>query len=83
MGVSELAVPTLDQILDFCAEDPVERVFLEDVARRGYGRFSGAVESGRLSALCHVGASVVPAGEGCEIFAGPALSGSARMIIGG
>jgi hypothetical protein len=26
--------PRLPQILDFCAEDPVERVFLEDVARR-------------------------------------------------
>ena len=30
------------QILAFCAEDPVERVFLEDVARRGLGRFSAA-----------------------------------------
>ena len=34
--------PTLEQILAFCAEDPVERVFLEDVARRGLGRFSRA-----------------------------------------
>ena len=34
--------PSLTQILAFCAEDPVERVFLEDVARRGLGRFAGA-----------------------------------------
>jgi hypothetical protein len=26
-------VPGLDEILDFCAEDPLERVLLEDVAR--------------------------------------------------
>ena len=33
--------PSLEQVLAFCAEEPSERVFLEDVARRGYGRFSG------------------------------------------
>ena len=38
--------PTREQILAFCAEAPVERVFLEDVARRGLGRFT-AVEDGR------------------------------------
>ena len=31
--------PTREQVLEFCARDPVERVFLEDVARRGLGRF--------------------------------------------
>ena len=31
--------PDRRQILRFCAEDPVERVFLEDVARRGFARF--------------------------------------------
>ena len=30
--------PTRDQVLAFCAQDPVERVFLEDVARRGLGQ---------------------------------------------
>ena len=40
--VSRTFEPTLQQILAFCAEDPVERVFLEDVARRGLGRFIGA-----------------------------------------
>jgi ribosomal protein S18 acetylase RimI-like enzyme len=74
--------PGLDEILQFCAEDPVERVFLEDVARRGLGRFSAFVEDGRLSALCHVGANVVPSGQGCGRFAAVTARGRARMIIG-
>jgi uncharacterized protein len=74
--------PTLDRILSFCAEEPVERVFLEDIARRGLGRFSGLELDGRLVALCHVGANVVPSGRGCGAFAEPAVRGQARMIIG-
>ena len=74
--------PTLRQILDFCADDPVERVFLEDVARRGLGRFAGMGENGRLTALCHVGANVVPSGRGCAAFARAAASSRARMVIG-
>src|SRR5215207_8704280 len=74
--------PTLDQILLFCAEDPVERVFLEDVARRGLGRFRGVAAGGKLSALCHIGANVVPSGDGCAAFAEAAASGRARMVIG-
>jgi uncharacterized protein len=74
--------PTLSQILDFCAADPVERVFLEDVARRGLGRFAALGSNGRLTALCHVGANVVPSGEGCAAFAEVAASGRARMLIG-
>ncbi len=31
----QLVEPELDRILAYTAEDPVERVFLEDVARRG------------------------------------------------
>ena len=54
--------PTLDEILAFCAEEPIERVFLEDIARRGLGRFSALERDGRLVALCHVGANVVPSG---------------------
>ena len=61
--------PALDQILDFCAEDPIERVFLEDVARRGLGRFTGLTEDARLVALCHVGTNLVPSGSGCGAFA--------------
>ena len=77
-----LTVPDIDQILTFCAEDPVERVFLEDVARRGLGRFAAVQEDGGLSALCHVGANVVPAGDGCAAFADLAVRGNARMVIG-
>src|SRR5437868_6926657 len=75
--------PTLEQILDFCAEDPVERVFLEDIARRGLGRFHAvARRDGTLVSLCHVGANVVPAGFGCAQFAEATVRGQARMIIG-
>ena len=81
-AVTEPIEPRLDQIVDFCAGDPVERVFLEDVARRGLGRFSAFAENGRLTALCHVGANVVPSGHDCGRFAGVAARGRARMIIG-
>ncbi len=74
--------PELDEILDFCSQDPVERVFLEDVARRRLGRFSGLREDGRLSALCHVGANIVPSGTGCGAFAQAAARGRPRMLIG-
>ena len=76
-------VPTREQILRFCADDPVERVFLEDVARRGLGRFTGVEDDdGRLTALCHSGANVVPSGRGCGVFAEVAAHGGARMLIG-
>jgi RimJ/RimL family protein N-acetyltransferase len=80
--VKERFEPGLDQILDFCAEDPVERVFLEDVARRGLGRFCAFADDGGLDALCHIGANVVPAGGRCGRFADAAAAGHARMIIG-
>ena len=81
-AVSDAIEPTLGQILDFCAEDPVERVFLEDVARRRLGRFTAFAEDDRLTALCHVGANVVPSGAACGRFAEAAARGRARMIIG-
>jgi uncharacterized protein len=74
--------PPLARVLEFCAEDPVERVFLEDVARRGLGRFEAVEGNGRLTALCHVGANVVPSGAGCSVFARAAARGKPRMIIG-
>jgi len=74
--------PTLDQILAFCAREPIERVFLEDIARRGLGRFSGLEREAELAALCHVGANVVPSGDGCDAFADATARGQARMIIG-
>lgn len=74
--------PPLEQILRYCADDPVERVFLEDVARRGLGRFTGLEQEGRLVALCHTGANVVPSGQGCGAFADVTVRARARMLIG-
>jgi hypothetical protein len=75
--------PTLEQVLDFCSRDPLERVFLEDVARRGLGRVVATGERrGELSALCHVGVNLVPSGRGCAAFADAAARGRSRMIIG-
>ena len=75
--------PTLDEVLAFCAGEPVERVFLEDIARRGLGRFAAVAAPGDgLVALCHVGANVVPSGEGCAAFAPGAVRSGARMMIG-
>ena len=75
--------PTRDQVLQFCAHDPVECVFLEDAARRGFGRFAAvADDAGTVTALCHSGANLVPSGEGCEAFASLAVRSRARMIIG-
>jgi len=79
---SRVFEPRIDDVLAFCAEEPVERVYLEDVARRGLGRFVATAAGGRLEALCHVGANVVPTGAGCAAFAAAARSGRARMIIG-
>ncbi|MFN2469212.1 MAG: GNAT family N-acetyltransferase [Gaiellaceae bacterium] len=78
----ELVEPQLGEILAFCAEEPVERVFLEDVARRGLGRFTATATNGRLTALCHSGANVVPSGKGCAAFAEIAALGRARILIG-
>ncbi len=78
-----LVEPTTEQVLAFCAGDPVERVFLEDVARRGLGRFvADERPDGSLGALCHVGANTVPSGAGCGVFADAAARGQSRMIIG-
>ena len=80
--MSEPFEPALEQVLAFCAQDPVERVFLEEVARRRLGRFSAFCDNGALTALCHVGANVVPSGAECGRFADVAARGRARMIIG-
>ena len=79
-----LVEPTVEQILAYCAEDPVERVFLEDIARRGFARFRGLQGENGLSALCYFGANIVPSGQRCEVFAGDVATraAGARMIIG-
>ena len=75
--------PTTRDVLAFCAAAPVERVFLEDVARRGLGRFVATADAaGTLSALCHVGANIVPSGPGCGVFAGGSAHPDVRMLIG-
>jgi GNAT superfamily N-acetyltransferase len=74
--------PTMEQVLAFCAESPVERVFLEDVARRGLGRFVATGGNGALSALCHVGANIVPSGSACDVFARTSFQPGVRMLIG-
>ena len=75
--------PRREKILAYCADDPVERVFLEDVARRESGRFV-ALENpgGDLRAVCHLGTNVVPSGSGCGVFAEVAARATPRMLIG-
>ena len=73
--------PGRDAILRFCARDPVERVFLEDVARRGLGRFVGLID-GELTAICHLGVNVVPSGAGCGAFVREVARSGPRMLIG-
>jgi RimJ/RimL family protein N-acetyltransferase len=77
-----LVEPRLEEILDFCAQDPVERVFLEDAARRGLGGFAAVQEDGSLAALCFLGVNLVPSGSRCDAFADAAARRPPRMIIG-
>lgn len=77
-----LIEPGREEILRYCAADPVERVFLEDVARRSTGSFAAVSRRGELTALCHLGTNLVPSGEGCEAFATLAVKTGPRMLIG-
>lgn len=80
---AKLIEPTTEQVLRFCAEAPIERVFLEDVGRRRQGRFAAVADGdGSLTALCHLGTNVVPSGTGCGAFAGLAGKSGAKMLIG-
>jgi ribosomal protein S18 acetylase RimI-like enzyme len=78
----QLVDPAPEEILEFCAKDPIERVFLEDVARRSLGRFVGLAEGRELVGLCHVGVNAVPSGRGCGAFARDVARASPRMLIG-
>jgi uncharacterized protein len=78
----QLVDPATEEILEFCAKDPIERVFLEDVARRSLGRFVGLAEGSELVGLCHVGVNAVPSGRGCSAFARDVARASPRMLIG-
>ena len=79
---AKLVEPSSEEVLRFCAEDPIERVFLEDVARRGLGRFVALADGGELVALCHVGVNAVPSGTGCGGFAREVARAAPRMLIG-
>jgi ribosomal protein S18 acetylase RimI-like enzyme len=80
--MAHLEEPSLDQVLEFCSAEPVERVFLDEAARRGLGRMLATIEGGRITALCHFGANVVPSGADSAAFAEEAADSHARMIIG-
>ncbi|MEP6910680.1 MAG: GNAT family N-acetyltransferase [Actinomycetota bacterium] len=77
-----LTEPSRDEMLAFCAKDPIERVFLEDVARRGFAHFQAVEGAEGIAALCYFGANVVPSGQGCGAFAAEAAVRGTRMIIG-
>jgi hypothetical protein len=74
--------PERDELLVFCGEDPIERVFIEDMVRRGLGRLSGLRSNGRLVAVAHIGVNVVPSGRGCGAFGELVPGDRSRMIIG-
>ena len=74
--------PTRDEMLAYCAKDPIERVFLEDAARRGHAKFRAVPGEDGLDALCYFGANVVPSGRGCDAFADDTAARGTRMIIG-
>lgn len=77
-----VADPPLASVLEFCAQDPVERVFLEEMARRGTRRFTALERDGAIVGLCHAGTNVVPSGAGADAFADVAVASGARMLIG-
>ena len=79
---NRLVEPDLGLVVAFCAEDPIERVYLEEAARRGPGRLVATVDRGAVTALCHVGANLVPSGRGCEAFADVAVAARPKMFIG-
>jgi hypothetical protein len=80
--MGEVATPSQAQILAFCAEDPVERVFLEEMARRRTTRFAAVERGGKLAALAYLGTNAVPSGEGCDAFADLVAADPPRMLIG-
>lgn len=77
-----LIEPRLEQVLEFCAEDPIERVYLEEAAIRGPGRLLASAEDGRVQALCHIGANLVPSGRGAGVFADVTVAARPKMLIG-
>jgi ribosomal protein S18 acetylase RimI-like enzyme len=80
--VWKIVEPTTAQILDFCSADPIERVFLEEAARRRLGRFLAVEEDGGIAGLCYSGMNLVPSGRGCGALAKPLAGDGVLMIVG-
>jgi uncharacterized protein len=80
--MARVTEPSLEQALEFCAAEPVERVFLDEAVRRGFGRMLATIEKDRVTALCHLGANVVPSGAGSKAFADVTADARALMIHG-
>jgi uncharacterized protein len=80
--MARVTEPSLEQTLEFCAAEPVERVFLDEAARRGLGRMLATIDEDRITALCHLGANVVPSGAGTGAFADVTARARALMIHG-
>ena len=57
--MTALKEPSIEQVLDFCSTEPVERVFLDEAARRGLGRMLATMEDGHVTALCPRGRAAV------------------------
>ena len=74
--------PPLEAILDFCAAEPIERVFLEDIARRGLGRFVAAAPPGGRPPPPPAGAIRGPGGRGGGALARGGGPPRPRMIVG-
>jgi uncharacterized protein len=79
---AKLFEPERSEILRFCEQDPIERVFLEDMARRSLGRFLAVGRRSEIEGLCHVGVNAVPSGVGCGMFAKEVARAAPRMLIG-
>ncbi len=79
---AKLFEPERSEILRFCEQDPIERVFLEDMARRSLGRFVAVGPRGEIEGLCHVGVNAVPSGVGCGMFGKEVVRAAPRMLIG-
>ena len=77
-----MITPTRREVIQFCRQDPIERVFLEDMVRRGFGRIRAVRDGHRLAAVAHVGVNVVPSGRGCGAFAPLVEHERSRMILG-
>ena len=76
--------PSYEQVLEFCARDPVERVFLEDVARRGLGRFVARRRRRRHARRALPCSARTSSRRGAAAGRSPsaAARGGSRMIIG-